>query len=686
MLKRYPDLVDDLIPDCDDARDERLLLESLDSSVVNKEDVGTRCRDPLSNPCHPGLFRRCYSRADICAYHENDIGLLAPCRNAKHLRFCKDHQCPTMFKCKDTFCIPHELVCDGIRHCPLDDDEHDCSYSIQRSCPGLFKCKDTPTCIDMTQVCDKQINCPARGEDEAICHAITCPDGCTCIGEMYDCSNSSLSALPVVSIYAKSFILAHNKIVAFSMTQKSKLLKLDISHNKVMVLYPRSFSGDWNMLYLNIAFNNIVQLPSDVFHGLINLVQLNLTGNPLSILDEHCFRSLSSLPSITISSRYLHQLPRCVFTDLVSLRILTLQETSLSYLDETSICHLLTVTEFKSINNQLSVIYGYPFQKLPRLINVVTDQEMLCCSLSFNIDCSLGTSCSNIIPSTYLKIFIWTGVLIIFTTNILSIVVSRKSNMRWLVFILVLNLSDLLAGVYLLILAMVDVYYLQVFTSWSVEYWHKTKLCTLSRIIAQFSYQFGMHLSMINAVERLLVTKYAMKRVKLSLSWKIMLIIVGVMVHLLISITNSLLTIESSHESSLCFFTISSSQTVHIQWATLAYNTLSISLIVAVNGMSAVFFINRKYPPSSNAKKRHTEKVLVYRILTATILYTLAYIPISIIMVINLLELKISTAYTWVQVLALFMNAAINPVINTFTKAKFVMRMQTYMNRCYLLE
>ena len=677
VLKRYPELVDDLIPDCDDARDERLLLEFLNSSDVNKVIVDERCRDPLSSPCHPGLFHRCYHRSDICSYQENDIGLVAPCRNANHLRFCKDHQCPRMYKCKDTFCIPYELVCDGIRHCPLDDDEHNCTYSIQRSCPGLFKCKDSQTCIDMTQLCDNQTNCPVRGEDEVICQIKLCPGGCTCIGEMYDCSNSSLVTLPAVSTSVKSFIVSHNKIVSFSMSQKPRLLKIDISHNKVNVLSTGSFSGNWNLLYLNIAFNRIARLFTKGFHGLSNLVELNLTGNPLSILDAHCFLGLLSLPSITISSRHLRTLPRCVFTDLVSLQVLVLQNTSISYLDEKFLCDLPTVTEFKSIDNQLSLIYGYPFQKIPNLLHVETDQAMLCCSLPLKVGCSFDTPCSTIIPSTYLKISIWTGVLIIFTGNILSIVFSLECNLRWLAFILVLNLSDLLQGMHLLIMATVDAYYRQVYTSWSIEYWHSARLCTLSRIIAQFSFQFSLYLNTINVVERVVVTKYAMKRINMPLSWKTMLIISGAFVHLVISCINGLLVVESSSRgNSVCLFTIYSSQTIYIQWATLVCNTLAISVIVVVNGITAHFFLTRKHPASSSAKNRQNERVLVYRIVTATILYSLVYIYISGILIINLLDVRISAAYIWVEVCALSLTAAMNPIIHTFTKSKFIMRMR----------
>ena len=74
----------------------------------------------------------CFPNSNICVFNR---GLYSSvhCHNTEYLRFCRQHQCPTMFKCKASYCIPSFMVCDGILDCPVGEDEEQCG-SI--ACPG----------------------------------------------------------------------------------------------------------------------------------------------------------------------------------------------------------------------------------------------------------------------------------------------------------------------------------------------------------------------------------------------------------------------------------------------------------------------------------------------------------------------------------------------------------------------
>ena len=61
------------------------------------------------------------------------------CNNTEHLRHCAQHQCPAMFKCRGTYCIPLHMVCDDVADCQDEEDEIGCH---QLECKGLLMVRD----------------------------------------------------------------------------------------------------------------------------------------------------------------------------------------------------------------------------------------------------------------------------------------------------------------------------------------------------------------------------------------------------------------------------------------------------------------------------------------------------------------------------------------------------------------
>ncbi len=55
-----------------------------------------------------------------------------------HLEHCEHFECSSMFKCPESFCIPHRRVCDGIIDCIYGEDEQQCD---NYKCPGKHLCK-----------------------------------------------------------------------------------------------------------------------------------------------------------------------------------------------------------------------------------------------------------------------------------------------------------------------------------------------------------------------------------------------------------------------------------------------------------------------------------------------------------------------------------------------------------------
>ena len=308
LLMKYPSLLNDLYPDCPGATDEPMLFEL--PPVVNQSS----CHNNDHVPCTTATQRVCYPRHEICTYHENQMGLMSPCRNAGHLSNCWFHECPTMFKCPNAYCVPHHMVCDGIAQCPYEHDEYNCTYRYDpsRLCAGLFRCKDTHVCIHASQICDGRVHCPIRGEDENICEP--CPKGCVCVGLSYDCSNAKMNVIPSLSGKVTTLLMKNNSITSLRYIKICSLLKLDMQWNKMKYLTDSGLHKCSELLILNLFVNRITQLYKGDFRGLSRLVYLNIEKNPLRVLDSDCFEGLSALPTLIINTPYLKNLPMCIFS------------------------------------------------------------------------------------------------------------------------------------------------------------------------------------------------------------------------------------------------------------------------------------------------------------------------------------------------------------------------------------
>ena len=73
--------------------------------------------------CTSGDVGSCYPNEKLCVFERNIIGTPLYCRNTEHLAECFDYPCPTQFKCRQSFCIPIYMVCDGVVDCPDQEDE-----------------------------------------------------------------------------------------------------------------------------------------------------------------------------------------------------------------------------------------------------------------------------------------------------------------------------------------------------------------------------------------------------------------------------------------------------------------------------------------------------------------------------------------------------------------------------------
>ena len=679
--KWYTDSTNDLVPDCRHQRDESDFIRFLTLNVQTAER--DRCDDLEASPCHPGYYSVCYKRYDICIHREDQYGQLWPCRNAGHLRKCRDHQCPTMYKCPQAYCIPFDFVCDGIGHCPDHEDESKCTYVLPRQCPGMFNCKDSQICIHTSHVCDGKIDCPLRGDDENICNYKPCPRECSCIGRAYNCSHSMylLKSLPELPSYVQVLLYDHGLVSKLIINNCNILKKLDLQVNKIKVIHANTFAACQEMLHLNMSFNLITVLYNNTFQGMANLMQLDITGNPIRVLSKNTFNGLSSLPSLNISSRYLTFLPPCLFDGMDSLQALQIKNTSIQEIQSSSFCHMPILHELTLIQNDITHIFGYPFARLPMLHYLYTDDNHICCTLPSTIKCVVEhykqTNCPNIIHTEAFLTPMWVIGVAIVILNMLSLVFwltcESKGNNTWLVCVVGLNLSDLLIGVYILILVISDKYHRDTYTSWSLDTWYAGWACGTAMLVVQISFSMSAWMLALLSGVRVILTVFSMKRIQIKTHYICTASIFLLFICCALAISNVYLTIDNGRTlPQLCLFINPDVNVRTIQWVVCIYNAIPVLVVGILNGRVIVFFIRKKSVGETKGRKK-TEYSIIIRLSILLLVNFLLCLTLISMHLCVLLEIEIdSTLIIILQFTAVSLCAIMGPIMNTFSKIKFV--------------
>jgi hypothetical protein len=479
----------------------------------------------------------------------------------------------------------------------------------------------------------------------------------------------------------KVLLFDWNMLTSINIKYCSYLIKLDVQHNAVRHIQHNTFIDCQSLLFLNVSSNLITVLLGEMFKGLNNLISLDISGNPIKSIESGAFMGLDDLPTLSISSMTLLKVDDCVFQNLRALSSLKITNVHIPFIGDQFLCHMPALRKITLMQTSVKYIRGNPFQNLPSLEAIETDLLHVCCLLGDTSLCEVPLStkhtqmCSVIIPSFLLKIITWNTAGLIIILNVYSFILwlMKRGNMKWLIYIFSLNTSDLLMGVYLLIVGIADLYYSSTYSSWSSGAWKDSWLCGLAMACSQFSYQTSLCLLALHSVDSLLLTKFAMKRINLTSSQAISSLNAAVIVSVVLSAGNNvqLSATPSTDVPSMCMFSGLGQRISVVSVFAFCYNALIVVVLGSVNTVIGVYFIAKK-SVHTNKRQRRKERVLVVRILITTTTNLLAWLVLTVVQIQNVAGYHYeSNVLTYLQLIALTMNAMINPVINTYTSVHF---------------
>uniref|UniRef100_A0A3B4F4Z8 Leucine rich repeat and Ig domain containing 2b n=1 Tax=Pundamilia nyererei TaxID=303518 RepID=A0A3B4F4Z8_9CICH len=147
---------------------------------------------------------------------------------------------------------------------------------------------------------------------------------------------------------------------------------LDLSKNKLAV-EPGSFRSQLALRSLNFRSNLLQLVPVGVLSGLTNLTRLDLSHNRLVVLLDHAFQDLRRLTSLEVGDNELVFISQRAFTGLLGLQSLTLERSNLTVVPSDALAHLHSLVELRMRYLSISFLKPFSFKRLSRLRHLEID-------------------------------------------------------------------------------------------------------------------------------------------------------------------------------------------------------------------------------------------------------------------------------------------------------------------------
>eukprot|EP00051_Salpingoeca_urceolata_P026923 m.479283 g.479283 ORF g.479283 m.479283 type:complete len:1737 (+) comp21395_c0_seq1:185-5395(+) len=163
--------------------------------------------------------------------------------------------------------------------------------------------------------------------------AAACPEsGCLCFGDIVDCSDGSLTAMPTAAVLGNNItrlLLNSNDIasLAADALNASALTELDLNSNPFSSLPPRAFAGAPKLVTINLINVPLSSVSPESFSGLAELEELFMSPRVTSVPAE-LFQGLGALRTLSLdgSASRARSLPADLFAGLDSLTSLSLTD------------------------------------------------------------------------------------------------------------------------------------------------------------------------------------------------------------------------------------------------------------------------------------------------------------------------------------------------------------------------
>ena len=614
----------DLVIDCKDGSDEFYCMylppkeQAIDCSVncINK---GDRCFG-WADCTYDQSDSFCYPHDQICIFQGNFFGEHKYCPNTHHLNFCGNHQCPHMYKCPSSYCVPTYVVCDGIDDCPNKEDEQDCEHFV---CEGLLKCRLDNICVHPLQQCDGVLHCPISRDDESSCPHKACPTQCLCYGNHITCRNAAKKihlmqqqALELLSLTFDNVVFLLDKTIL----RNFPLLKVLILHYiqpEVTQVLTDMFVYQSRLFHISLRNNKIAIIQYNAFNGLHNLQSIDLQHNPIKTINSYAFSTLSRVKNLDLSSIKIEQIAPNAFHGMKSLVNLSLSE---------NLIHMIMNNMFSGLGDTVIDLRGNSIVELHGIPSgignhtIIVSELAMCCAFlakcSDNNNNPNSMKCNNILDNMYMTAVYLASAIYIMLVNVNILLNHREfSNKMFERMQRLNNLLNLIPAFYFITIAITNVFLDNKFiTIYSL--WMRHAVCILVNFSLAYSIIKSHWLMIASSFNILLIMKYPFKK---QLSVRRQIIVVSF--SMIVTAVYAYLWVMPTNITNITCFPI------HVDNRTLSIITSVILFIsIVIFSVASYLTINHIIQSSASASRMSKNRSISsrYKVLLRQVICTVA--------------------------------------------------------------
>ena len=529
----------------------------------------------------------------------------------------------------------------------------------------------------MKSVCDFIIDC-RLAEDEYGCNLIACPGNCSCLNYAMSCSNIYLPDLGWKLPFDK--ILVENLINVISVRH----IEESCEYVKILIMSRASVKSICGLSikasFFEVTFTNVSEVDKGCFSHTPIIQNLNLSHNVISVFKCGGFFHENNVISLDISFNQMESIAACMLSSLTSLKLLAVQ------------------------GNKLRHVHVKAFLFNHKLLRIITNSFHVCCmatnvnkDVACNIKPKWPSSCSDLLTNVALKLFIWMFAFCIVVFNITSIsisigsiVIKRKTSFR----VLVLGISwiDIPYGIYLLILACADAWYMGRFVTHE-EIWRESFVCHMMSALSLFSCLGSVVGLNLITLSRLMVILHPLTSTFKRAKFNSKLILAGLGTVILFTVA-SILTHFANFQytrngdtykqpSVLCTVFGAQDKSASLIAVNIVLSVIQLSSIFSIVLMNITLIREMNSPNVvKETVRERRNRTVCKKIIVATFTNILTWLPSSVIYLVSAaLEKYPTELLAWNLVAIIPINPAFNPLIFNLSRPRIHMNPHKQLDR-----